>query len=144
MNVIVDANLITAIVLPLPYSDQATQKILEWKQAGVGLLAPSLLEYEVAAVLRKAVVADLLTAAIAVEAMRKVLALNLQSIPPTFELHESALRWADRLGHSKTYDAHYLALAEQSQADLWTADKRLANSARQAGVTWVHWIERSI
>jgi predicted nucleic acid-binding protein len=30
--------------------------------------------------------------------------------------------------------------AEQEGAELWTADKRLANGARQAGVSWVHWI----
>ncbi|HSR30541.1 MAG TPA: type II toxin-antitoxin system VapC family toxin [Anaerolineae bacterium] len=59
---------------------------------------------------------------------------------PPVHLHERALRWADRLGHSKAYDAHYLALAEQEGIELWTADRRLANGAQQAGAHWVHWI----
>jgi predicted nucleic acid-binding protein len=140
MSVVIDANLIAAIVLPLPYSDQATEKITEWKRAGVELLAPVLLEYEVAAILRKAVVVDWLTTELAIEAMRMILPLNIQCLPPTADLHAEALRWAQRLGHSKTYDAHYLALAEQAGVELWTADKRLANSAQEGGASWVHWI----
>jgi predicted nucleic acid-binding protein len=55
-------------------------------------------------------------------------------------LRERALRWADRLGHAKAYDAHYLALAEQEGLELWTADRRLSNGAQQAGAHCVHWI----
>jgi predicted nucleic acid-binding protein len=140
MSAVIDANLIAALVLPLPYSDQATQKVITWKQAGLELLAPVLLEYEIAAVLRKAVVAQWLTTDLALEAIGKVLALNIQCLAPTAHLHERALRWAERLGHSKAYDAHYLALAEQEGSELWTADRRLANGAQQAGAHWVHWI----
>jgi predicted nucleic acid-binding protein len=56
------------------------------------------------------------------------------------EVHENALRWAERLGHSRTYNAQYLAVAEQWGLPLWTADQRLVNGARQVGVTWVHWV----
>jgi predicted nucleic acid-binding protein len=143
VSLVIDANLVSAIVLPLPYSEPATQRITGWKQDGVELLAPSLLEYELGAVLRKAVVAGLLSTPLATEAIRRVMALNIRCLPPTLELHESALRWADRLGHSKTYHAHYLALAEQQGVGLWTADRRLVNGARQAGVDWVHWIGES-
>lgn len=140
MSAVIDSNLIAAVVLPLPYSDQATQKIIAWKRAGAELFAPVLLEYEIAAILRKAVVARWLTTDLAVEAIGEVLALNVRCLTPTANLHERALRWADRLGHSKAYDAQYLALAEQEGIELWTADRRLANGAQQAGAHWVHWI----
>ena len=140
MKAVVDSNLIVSIVLPLPYSDQATQKIIEWKRAGTELLAPVLLEYQVAAILRKAVVAQWMTTELAVEAMDKILALNVRCLAPTAELHERALRWADRLGHSKAYDAQFLALAEQEGSELWMADRRLAKGASQVGAHWVHWI----
>ena len=140
MSVVIDANLVAATVVPLPYSDQATQRIRTWKQSGVELLAPLLLEYEVASVLRRAVVARWLTNDDAVEALSQILALSIECLPPTPLLHEQALNWAHRLGHTKTYDAHYMALAEQEGAEMWTADKRLVNGARQAGVSWVHWI----
>ena len=140
MSVVVDANLVAATVLPLPYSDLAMKRITAWKRDSVELLAPLLLEYEVIAVLRKAVVIGLLTNDLAGEAMRKILDLDIQCVPPTLALHERALHWAERLGHTKTYDAHYVALAEQWQAELWTADRRLVNGAHQAGVTWLHWV----
>jgi predicted nucleic acid-binding protein len=140
MSAVIDSNLIAAVVLPLPYSDQATQKIIAWVRAGAELLAPVLLEYEIVAILRKAVVARWLTTDLAVEAIGEILALNVRCLTPTANLHERALRWADRLGHSKAYDVQYLALAEQEGIELWTADRRLANSAQQAGAHWVHWI----
>jgi len=140
MSAVIDANLIAALVVPLPYSDRATQKIVAWKRAGLELLAPVLLEYEITAILRKAVVAQWLTTDLAVEAIGEILSLSIQCLAPTAHLHERALRWAERLGHSKGYDAHYLALAEQEGIELWTADRRLANGAQQAGAHWVHWI----
>jgi predicted nucleic acid-binding protein len=42
------------------------------------------------------------------------------------------------------YDAHYLPLAAQEGAKLWTADKRLANAAQQVGISWMHWIGESV
>ena len=140
MSAAVDSNLIAALVLPLPHSDQATQQIVAWKRAGEELLAPVLLEYEIAAILRKAVVAQWMTTDLAVEAMSKVLALNIRCLAPTAALHERALRWAERLEHSKAYDAQFLALAEQEGIELWTADRRLAHDAQQLGAHWVRWI----
>jgi predicted nucleic acid-binding protein len=140
MSIVVDANLVAALVLPLPYSGQATQKIAQWKQDDVELTAPMLFEYEITTILRRAMVTGWVTATRAREALRHIQALQVATIAPTASLQESALSWAERLGHSKTYDAHYLALAEQQRAELWTADRRLANSVQQAGVSWVHWI----
>jgi len=140
MSAVIDANLIAALVVPLSYSGQATQKMVVWKEVGVQLLAPVLLEYEITAILRKAVVAQWLTTDLAAEAIGEILSLDIQCLAPTAHLHERALRWAERLGHSKAYDAHYLALAEQEGIELWTADRRLANGAQQAGAHWVHWI----
>lgn len=135
-----NANLVVALLLPLPYSDAVTRRFQAWKRSGVGLISPLLLEYEVVSVLRKAVVAGLLTADLAAEALEDILALGIVCIAPTPALHRHALQWAGRLGQAKAYDAHYLALAEQEQSELWTADRRLAHSAQQAGASWAVWI----
>lgn len=140
MSVVLDASLVLALVLPLPYSEAARTKMAAWKETGEPVTAPALWEYEVASALRRAISRGLLTAGDASLALRRVAALNIQSIAPREDLHRRALNWAERLGQSKAYDAQYLALAEQSGASLWTGDRRLANGAQQAGAGWVHWV----
>ena len=66
--------------------------------------------------------------------------MNVRCLTPTANLHERALRWAEVLGHSRAYETHYLALAEQEGIELWTADRRLANGAQQVCAHWVRWI----
>ncbi len=51
------------------------------------------------------------------------------------DLGESVLTWASGLAIS-AWDAAYLAVAEQEQCELWTADKELAHRAQQQ-VGWV-------
>ena len=80
--------------------------------------------------LRKAVSVGRLSAGEAGEAMRAVQNLGIRCLPPDPELHQSALHWAERLGQAKSYDAHYLAAAQQQRGELWTGDRRLANGAR--------------
>jgi predicted nucleic acid-binding protein len=140
MSLVIDANVVAALVLPLPYSDRATRRVIAWKELGTILYAPPLLEYELLSILRKGVIKGLLTSQTAAEAMGIVSTLNIHCQLPSPELHEQALYWAERLRHSKAYDAHYVALADRLRADLWTADRRLVNRANQAGAAWVHWI----
>jgi predicted nucleic acid-binding protein len=137
MSIVVDANLVAALVLPLPYAEQATEEMMAWKKGGVELCSPVLLEYELASILRKAVAANLMSTDDALQAMERMLVLNIRCITPTIQLHSRALGWAERLGQSKAYDAHYVALAEALGAEMWTADGRLARNARQVGVDWV-------
>jgi predicted nucleic acid-binding protein len=65
--------------------------------------------------------------------------LGVRLVPPTPSLEHLALRWAQRLGHTVAYDAHYLALAETLGCDFWTADRRLVNAAQQHA-EWIRWI----
>jgi predicted nucleic acid-binding protein len=58
-------------------------------------------------------------------------------------LHNWALSWARKLGHSKAYDAQYLALAEEMKCPLLTADLRLARAARALGADWVKNLDSS-
>ena len=76
-------------------------------------------------------------------ALEEMQTLHIHYLAPSPELHLRTWYWADRLNHSKTYDAQYVALAELERAEFWTADRRLANGARQVGAGWVHWIGES-
>jgi predicted nucleic acid-binding protein len=49
----------------------------------------------------------------------------------TQDAHRDALRLARRLGLRSTYDAHYLALADDLDCEFWTADERLYNAVRE-------------
>jgi predicted nucleic acid-binding protein len=140
VSLVVDANVLAALALSLPYSEQAAVWVSQWTGSAEDLLAPVLQEYELAALIRKAVVLGWLTTEGATHAMDKLLDLRIERFPPTPSLHKNALHWAQRLSQSKTYDAHYLALAEQEGVELWTADRRLANAARSLGAKWVRWI----
>ena len=140
MNLVVDANLIASLFLPLPFSKPAAQKIASWKQKGVSLYSPTLLLYELSTVFRKAIVTGYISSELASSALDQLMRLGVVTIPPTLTIQETALRYAEVLGQSKAYDAHYLAVAKQLQAQLWTADRRLANAATEAGLEWVRWI----
>lgn len=140
MRIVLDANVVAALIIPLPYSDQATHRMMDWQGSETELFAPALLEYEMVTVLRKAVVAEMLTADEAADAIESLLALNIEMVSPTRLLHDNALRWAEQLNQKVAYDAQYLALAEQLEVGFWTADRRLVNGAHQAGATWVRWI----
>ncbi len=140
MNIVLDANIMAAIILPLPYSQSSESRISTWKLEGKTLTAPVLWEYELITVLRRATIQGLLSQKQVKMIFQKVNTVNIQSVWPTEALHQRALIWADRLGQSRAYDAQYLALAEQSGAELWTGDQRLANAAAGLQLSWVHWI----
>lgn len=96
--------------------------------------------YEVITVMRKAVIAKIISPDDASKALDLIFALNIQLIPLTPQLYQATFAWADRLNQSQAYDAAYLAVAEQLSAEFWTADKRLADRAKQLKLGWVHQI----
>lgn len=138
MRAVIDANIVIALAIPLPYSAQAVQQMKLWQDDGTELFVPMLWGYEVVTVMRKVVVASVISAENAIKALDLIFALNIRQLPLTAKLYQETFNWAARLNHTQAYDAAYLALAEQLGADFWTADKRLANKAQQLKLTWVH------
>ena len=141
MAVVLDANLAVALVVELPYSGACLKKVQEWNEAGVDLLAPSLWLYEIGLTLRKITAAGRMETGDAAASLNDLCALGVTMFEPTPALSLSALEWAGRLDQRVAYDGAYLALAEQEQVELWTADRRLASAARAAGADWVHSVD---
>lgn len=137
MKIVLDANLIAGLVLPLPFSDAARFRLDDRLQQGASLFGPALWSYEVASVLRKFIVAGYLTQEELDEALERVWKLRIDSVQNSPDLQRQALAWAARLGQSKAYGGAYLAAAESLGAELWTADQRLAQAAHAAGAAWV-------
>lgn len=141
MKVVPDSNLIVAQVIPLAYSEAATRKMQEWLEQDAELIIPTLAAYEIVSTLRKAAVVMKLSADQITAALNHILALAIREVPPTPELHKKALVWAVRLNQTVAYDAAFLALAESEAAEFWTADRRLADTARNLSLAWVHGID---
>lgn len=136
--IVLDANMIASLVLPLPYSHQSTAKFIAWKQEGYKFAAPSLWAHEVATVLRKATAAGFLTNERLEPILGEIWHIEIQEVPASKEMIQISIEWAARIGQSKCYDSAYLAAAEMMQAEFWTADQRLYRAARGLGVDWVH------
>lgn len=125
MSLVMDANRVVAIVIPLPYSEATHLKMEAWKAVGEEIVAPTLWEYEVTSALRRAVGIGLLDSGQAATALKQILLLNMRSLAPGIELHLQALSWAERLGQPCAYDTQdtqYLALVEEIGSELWTGD----------------------
>jgi predicted nucleic acid-binding protein len=139
--IVVDAGVVVALVLPLPYSTQATDRVRSLRQAREEICAPALLEYEVCSTLRRAVTREILDEEAADAALDLIQAIRIRPVTPALSLHARALSWSGRLGQAKAHDAQYLALAEEMNCVLLTADLRLARSAQALGATWVECLQ---
>ena len=53
------------------------------------------------------------------------------------DLHSRAMDIALRFSLPAAYDAHYLALTERLEAEMWTADRRLYHAVGDT-VGWLH------
>jgi len=139
-TIVIDANLAAALVLDLEFSELTSQVWRQWQTSTTAVFAPQLWLYELATILRKAVALGGIQAQTAEEALVAALQLGVTIVDADEDQCRSALRWAERLGQTAAYDSFYLALASRLQADFWSADRRLVNAARQAGLRWAHWV----
>jgi predicted nucleic acid-binding protein len=131
----VDANLVIRLVAD-PSDERVRQLWTQWDAALRQLAAPSLLYYEVTNALYRYQALGHMTALSVQLALEAALALPLHLYREP-ELHRRALALAERFRFPAAYDAHYLAVAEHLDGELWTADRALARSV-QPDLGWVH------
>jgi predicted nucleic acid-binding protein len=110
-----------------------------WDEQAATIIAPALLFYEVTNVLFRYMKHNIFTREMAYAALDASLALPIILIED-IELHQLAAVAAERFGLKAAYDAHYLALAERSGAELWTTDEKLYKKMQALGVEWVRLI----
>jgi predicted nucleic acid-binding protein len=135
----VDASVILRYVLQ-PENESIQNLWQSWIADEVSLVAPSLLFYEVT----NALYQQQRNKVLSPETIWETLELSLD-LPITLvnekNLHLKAREIAMRFNLPATYDAHYLALAEWMEVDLWTADVRLVNALKPFKVKWVKVLE---
>ncbi len=125
--VVVDASVALKWVVTEAGSDEATSLLTHLADGAVSLVAPEHLVGEVGNGLRKRVAQGVLDADDALAALDAVASLGLEFIGGTerwFRSLRAALDWG-----VTTYDALYVLLALDLDAELITADLRLVDSA---------------
>lgn len=138
-NIVVDANLAAGALIPIRGLEHARDLFDTWVDEHCLVHAPDWWLAEVLSVIRQHVFRKLLLAERGHQAVKDLFALEVQLAHVGIDLCFRALDWAEKISQPKAYDAIYLALAEDLDAEFWTADRKLAEAARAAGADWVKW-----
>jgi len=107
-----------------------------WISEEIHLVAPTLLFYEVTNALYQQQKNNILSPEIIWQTLELSLELPITLVNEA-NLHLKAREIAMRYNLPATYDAHYLALAEWMDIELWTADQCLVNTLKSFKVKWV-------
>ena len=136
--VVVDASMAFKWLVEEEYSDEAHTVLQYWDNQGARVSAPGLMPFEVANALHRRVLRGDLTVEVAVDLIQNLLSSGLE-LHWTPGLHGRALELASQLDQGAVYDAHYLALAETLDCELWTADGKFYRAARPVAdnVRWI-------
>lgn len=140
LSAVIDANIAIYVLIATNQTAPALSLLEKFQAEKISLYAPGLWVSEVASGIHKYLHAKLITSEIAEDALSNIFELGVTLMNETPAVCKSASRWATRLNQMAVYDGFYLAVAEELDAPLWTADKRLANRAKQSGVSWVKFL----
>ncbi len=136
--VCVDASLLIRTLVPDAYSRNCETLLAGWLETDTRLIAPALLAFEVTATLRRLVYQRVISpehGETAFAAFQRI-PVRLSHRQPIFPL---AWDLAKQLNRPRAYDTAYLATAQLSRCEFWTADERLYNGVRSQ-LNWVRWV----
>jgi predicted nucleic acid-binding protein len=112
-----------------------------WSKDGVEFVAPLLLRYEVVNAFYQLTKQGGIESTSAEASIKSLVHLPIELMTEE-SLHWHAFLIASRFRIRAAYDAHYVALAQHLDAELWTADKRLYNSVHPH-LDFVHLIDQA-
>ncbi len=117
-------------------ADQANLIREDYVHGRLALVVPVFWDYELINGINKAIARRDLTAEEGHDAVRLVLAVRAQRVPlpSPQESYELAQRY-----QRSVYDSWYLALAEQTACEFWTADRKLYNAVHEQW-PFVRWL----
>ena len=136
--VVVDASVAFKWLVREEHTDKALAILRVWDSQDIRPSAPYLMPFEVANALHRRITQGELSVEAAADLIGSLLSSRLELHQPP-NLHRRALELAGQLKQGAVYDAHYLALAESLDCELWTADQRFYRAAGP-GVENLRWI----
>lgn len=138
MRVVIDASALVALIAREPESEAVTRRVTSWVRESVELHAPALARYEIAnALTRKTSMGE-----VEQDDLPAVWA-ELEAMPIAYHPlgdGSAVIGAAVELRRRSAFDAAYVALARELDAELWTLDRPLARNAGSRGMP-VHLIE---
>jgi predicted nucleic acid-binding protein len=135
--VVIDATVALKLVLPDPLREQCRAVVARLVSDGFELVAPVLWAYETTSTLCKAVHFGQLTSDEGRRILDQIAELGVRLVAPDAWHSRQAFEWTLRLKRAAAYDSYYLALAKALKCDLWTADRKLFDTA---DLSWVRWV----
>ena len=135
--IVVDAIVAAKLVFPEDHIERAVALFEDATGTSERIIAPFLLPAEVTNITRKRMRRDRLTLPAATVRLAELLSLPIVLLEPP-DLHQQALALTE--AHSLgTHDAHYVALAQMFNCELWVDDVRLlrAVGGRLPFVKWI-------
>jgi predicted nucleic acid-binding protein len=138
IQVVVDASLAIKWVIPEVHQTEALSLIATWNADGVDVIAPGWFACEIANVLFQRMRRGDLNLSDAQLALGAIVAkVRSRDVEPAVAMR--AMEIASLFGLRASYDAQYLALAEQFGCELWTADDKFWNTVKTVypRVKWV-------
>jgi predicted nucleic acid-binding protein len=131
MSIVLDANLLVALVSGDPRGNQVSVSLLDWINQGVDLHAPELAKYEISNAMTRLIIGKAFPPDRVEQAWNDLLIL-----PITYHVltrGPRAIEISLDLSRQSAYDAAYLALAESLNAELYTLDGPLYRNASGQG-----------
>jgi predicted nucleic acid-binding protein len=136
LQVCLDASFVVRYLASSSEETIYQEKWSHWNTEDYTIVAPTLMMYEVSNAFHRAVVARQINSSEAEQLLEFAGQLGIRFYGD-LELHKQALKLAKIYALPAIYDAHYLALAERLEIELWTADRRLFNAVN-ASLPWVN------
>jgi len=138
MDIVVDANLLIALVTQHPQRQAVYQQFEQWADQDAILHTPDLAYSEVTNALTRMIVGRLFQLERLQTVCQELTTLPIQYHTVGFD--PQVVEIALKLGRKSAYDAVYLALAQRLNAELWTLDSPLYRNAEGQGYA-VHLLE---
>lgn len=132
MTVVLDSNVLVAMVTADRRAEAVGRQVRALGESGEPLHAPRLLRYEVANALTRKIVAGEADLEAATRAWRQIVSMPI--VLHDLDDGPAAIEIALRLRRESAYDASYVALAQELDAELLTLDGPLARNAASAAL----------